>query len=68
MQNPRSPAAVANTKLHWFAPAPSEPALTDAARHGNAVAQLLWFSLPQLLAVLQVNVRLHASTRPGDSR
>ena len=54
--------------MRWSAPAQSEPALTDAARHGKAVAQLLWFSLPQLLAVLQVNVRMHASTRPGDSR
>jgi len=60
MQNPRSPAAVANTKLHRFAPAPSEPALTDAARHDQAMAQRLWCSLPQLLAVLEVNGRLRA--------
>ena len=68
MHDPPSQPAVVGSGVRWSAPAQSELALTDVARHGNAVAQFRWCSLPQLLAVLQVNVRLNASTRPGDSR
>ena len=46
--------------MRWRAPARSEPALTGGARHPNAVVQLSQYSLPQLLAVLEVNGGLRA--------
>ena len=52
MHDPPSPPAGVGSGVRWSAPAQSELALTDVARHGNAVAQFLWCSLPQLLAVL----------------
>ena len=58
MHDPRSSPAVAGSDLRWSAPARTELALTDAAGHDNAMSQLLWCSLPQLLAVLEVNGRL----------